>query len=172
MTELRVLSVSKIHAAVITAAWIVAACAGRQPWKQITFGVLEDTVIMRRTAEGASFRVSGVVKNNSSEPAYLGGSCAPDAQREIDHVWQTIWYPVCVDSSGTRKILPGDSVLLPILIYGSSKPHEEPHLDPRMQPGRYRVRVGIGFLKHPQDDRPLLRIKTSPTFIVRDALVR
>ena len=123
---------------------------------------------MRRTAEGASFKVTGIVKNNSTEPAYLAGSCAPDAQREIDHVWQTIWYPVCVGSSGARKIAPGDSVLIPIFVYGSSKPHEEPHLDPRMQPGRYRVRIGLGFLAHPQDETPVLRIKASSIFVVRD----
>jgi len=66
-----------------------------------------------------------------------------EAQREIDGSWTTVFTPYCA-SNDVKTFASGESLVVPISVFGYTVPGKEPKLDPRMVPGRYRVRFGVG----------------------------
>jgi len=120
------------------------ACARNYVERELRTVVIRsaaDSVRLRRTAEMTSFAVDVIIRNRGSRPIIVGG-CGPEAQREINGQWQTVWSPVCV-SEQASLIAPGDSLTGALTIAGFTKPGIEPPLDPRMTAGTYRLRFGV-----------------------------
>lgn len=141
---------------------LAIACAPRQPWRMIALRVVEDTVPLRRTSEGIAFNVTAVLANRSPKPVYQGGRCAPGAEREIGGAWESVWSPVCVGPTPTRRLEPGDSLVIPVVVYGFSTPGREPRIDTRFRGGRYRIVLGLSFAPEPMRPYP------SSVFVVLD----
>lgn len=121
-----------------------AACARNHIGRELRTLVIRsarDSVHLQRTADMTSFTVDVIIRNRGSRPLIVGG-CGPEAQREINGQWQTVWSPVCV-SAQASLIAPGDSLTGALTIAGFTKPGIEPPLDPRMTAGIYRLRFGV-----------------------------
>lgn len=121
-----------------------AACARNhveQELRTLLIRSARDSVRLQRTAEMTSFAVDVIIRNRGSRPMIVGG-CGPEAQREINGQWQTVWSPVCV-SEQASLIAPGDSLTGTLTVAGFTKPGIEPPLDPRMTAGTYRLRFGV-----------------------------
>ncbi len=103
----------------------------------------QDSVPLQRTPDLTRFAVTAIVRNDGHVPVVFGG-CGPEAQRNIDGQWQTVWTPMCL-SPQHASISPGDSLTLPITVAGFTVPGIEPLLDPRMVAGTYRLRFGISY---------------------------
>ncbi len=151
-----------------TVALMGNACVSRQPWNKVSLRIVDQPVVLRRTAEGSGFNVSAFLVNHSSKPIVRGGACAPDLQRELGGSWQTVWSPICIGSGGLQWLGPGDSVLIKTSVFGYSI-RREPRLDQRMTTGRYRIRIGVGLPPNSHDSRPKLRVYPSIPFTVRDS---
>ena len=129
----------------------------------------QDSVPLARTSEVTSFQVTVVVRNNGPTAIVFGG-CGPDAQRNINGAWTTVWSPICI-SNQTATVMPRDSITLPITVAGFTRSNIEPQADPRMLPGNYRLRFGISY----QDQRnptstTELEMLESPPFVVYEPL--
>jgi hypothetical protein len=120
-----------------------AACARNhvEELRTLVIRSVRDSVRLQRTPEMTSFAVDLIIRNRGSKPIVIGG-CGPEAQREINGEWQTVWSPVCV-SEGASLLAPGDSLTSTLTIGGFTKPGIEPLLDPRMTAGTYRLRFGV-----------------------------
>jgi len=121
-----------------------AACGRNhveQELQSLVIRSARDSVRLQRTAEMTSFAVDVIIRNRGSRPIIVGG-CGPEAQREINGQWQTVWSPVCV-SEQASLIAPGDTLRGALTIAGFTKPGIEPRLDPRMTAGTYRLRFGV-----------------------------
>jgi hypothetical protein len=137
-------------AALLSLAVGSAACARNRLEKDLHTLLVRsarDSVQLRRTADMTSFTVDVIIRNGGSRPIIVGG-CGPEAQREINGQWQTIWQPVCV-SPGFELIAPGDSVTAALTVAGFTRPGIEPQLDPRMTAGTYRLRFGVSVPSSP-----------------------
>jgi hypothetical protein len=131
---------------------------------------MQDTVpLVRRGAEFASLDFNAVVKNNDRRVLFVGGCMSP-AQREIDHVWYTVFWSQCVGTGNYTRVNPGDSTILYIRERGYNYPGFENTLSPRLGPGRYRLLVEIGY-----GDESGEMVSNSPgskisePFVVRDS---
>lgn len=122
--------------ALLVGAW-ADGCASSQVPLSVSIRVVEDTVLLRRNADGAFFNAQALVKNWGSLPVYLFG-CGPSAERDIDGAWTTVFSPACIQGT-TWKVTPGDSTVFPVYLYGFTTLHMLPRLDPRAEPGRYRL---------------------------------
>ncbi len=134
---------------------------------RLTVRTLEDTVMLQRNPMVASFTVTAIARNEDSRPL-LVAMCGTQAQRDIDGTWTTLFTPACA-SQGLNEVAPGDSVVVPVPVYGYSRAlNRYPVLDPRMGPGRYRVVFGV-FLGDPQSPRRLIvgQAQASTPFIVK-----
>lgn len=134
---------------------------------RLTVRTIEDTVMLRRNPMASSFTVTAIARNDDSRPL-LVAMCGMEAQRDIDGTWTTLFTPICT-SWGLNKVAPGDSVVVPVPVYGySPASHTYPLLDPRMGPGRYRVVFGV-YLGDPQNPRGLTVGQAQPStpFIVK-----
>jgi hypothetical protein len=123
--------------------------------------------MLRRNPMVTSFTVTAIARNDDSRPL-LVAMCGTQAQRDIDGTWTTLFTPVCT-SQGLNKVAPGDSVAVPVPVYGYGPAfHTYPVLDPRMGPGRYRVVFGV-YLADPQSPRRLIvgQAQASTPFIVK-----
>jgi hypothetical protein len=128
----------------------------------------QDSVPLERTAEAVRFRVTTVIRNDNSTPIVFGG-CSPDVQRSINGIWTTVWSPTCF-SEQSATLMPGDSLILPLIIGASTKPNMEPQLDPRMTAGEYRLRFGVSFAQGAErTSASPLEIRESPPFIVYES---
>jgi hypothetical protein len=108
----------------------------------LTITTVEDTVQLVRNSEAAVFHVSAIMRNRDTRR--VGGSdCGPSAQREIDGAWVTVYTPYCLGGSSGWALLPGDSLVMPVTVYGYTLPNTGPPLDPRMVSGRYRLLFGV-----------------------------
>lgn len=155
-------------AAISLGAFGIGGCATHTPSLAVAIRPLQDTVALQRNREATSFSVTAVVRNRDARVVYVSG-CGPAAQREIDGTWTIVFSPVCVGPS-SWTVTPGDSVIIPVTLYGFTTPKTLPRLDPRAGPGRYRLLFSIGL------DDPFLSPTSPPyaeqvvssTFILRD----
>lgn len=149
----------------LLAVFFVGGC--RSAPLRMTVRTVEDTVALRRHPMATTFTVTAIVRNDDSRSLWVA-MCGTAAQRDIDGTWTTLFTPVCM-SQGLNKVGPGDSVVVPVPVYGYSPAfHTVPVLDPRMGPGRYRVVFGV-FLGDPQNPRGLTVGQAQPStpFIVK-----
>jgi hypothetical protein len=126
--------------AYLVGAW-AEGCASSQTPLSVSIRVVEDTVLLRRHADGAFFGAQALVKNSGSLPVYVFG-CGPSAERDIDGTWTTVFSPVCIHGT-TWKVPPGDSTVVPVHFSDFTTLNMLPRLDPRAQPGRYRLVFGV-----------------------------
>ena len=113
------------------------ACATNKLSRALSISTLEDTVAFQHDPDKTSFAVTAVVRNDDSRPLYVY-RCGTFAQREIDGVWTTVFTPFCI-ANDPSEVVPGDSVVVPIQVFGFSSPNMLPRLDSRMVPGRFRL---------------------------------
>jgi hypothetical protein len=112
----------------------------------VIFRTLEDSVILHRTPTATYFDVTAIARNADSRQIEVA-ACGTEAQRDIDGTWTTVFTPVC-SSEGITPLAPGDSLIIPTHVAGYTTAY--PALDPRMIPGRYRLRIGV-FLRDSQN---------------------
>lgn len=145
-----------------------AGCARSHLEPQVTTTVVRleaDSVPLERAADVTLFKVTMLVRNDGHVPVVFGG-CGPEAQRNIDGRWQTVWTPICL-SMQYASIAPGDSLSIPVSVAAFTTPGMYPQIDPRMVAGSYRLRFGISYgdTGGPTSSRTLQPLD-SPTFRV------
>lgn len=113
------------------------ACATSQLRPAVNIRVASDIVHLRKFDQGASLDINAFIENQESRPIYLVG-CWPGAEREIGGTWAEVFSPVCLQSR-TQEIAPGGSSTIPVHLYGYTAGQLLPRLDPRAQPGLYRL---------------------------------
>jgi hypothetical protein len=125
-------------------------------------------VVLHRDPGRTAFKVTAILRNKASR-SLIVEMCGTGAERQIDGNWVTVFTPFCA-SNGLRRLQAGDSVVIPVEVFGYTARNMGPRLDPRMGPGRYRLGFGIGFDDAVEWDRvpPSMRAVASPPFIVRD----
>jgi hypothetical protein len=134
----------RIVATLVSLGLASGACARNYVERELRTVIIRsarDSIRLQHTAEMTSFAVDVIIRNRGSRPIIVGG-CGPEAQREVNGQWQTVWSPVCV-SEQASFIGPGDSSTSALTIAGFTKPGIEPRLDPRMTAGTYRLRFGV-----------------------------
>jgi hypothetical protein len=154
---------------VVSATFNAAGCAAHQPWSSVTIRVVDDTALLQRTAAATSFRTTVVIRNGSSHRLY-DGDCGPDAEKEIDNKWVTVWTPLC-GGGVTGMLPPGDSAIIPVRIEGFTEPNTYPRLDPRFGPGLYRLIFRLRF-ESKDVTAPTYQFRASSTFVVKDTTSR
>ena len=146
---------------------LTVACARSPRPVLIAIRSAEDTVVLQRQPDKTSFKVTAIVRNLDSRWIQILHCGGADAEREIAGRWVTVFVPVCA-MGGSSRLAPGDSLVLPIEVFGMSAQNAAPHLDPRMTSGRYRLRFGISVdSPEPEPPSPIRPIASSP-FVVRD----
>ena len=120
------------------------SCATSTGLNSFTIRIVEDTVRLARSPQGASFDVTAVIRNDAARPLYWS-SCAPYAQRQISGSWQTVWVPVCLEGGPASSIAPGEAATVPVRASAFTSPTTFPRLDPRMSAGQYRLVFDVGF---------------------------
>lgn len=145
-----------------------SSCAQNLETVAITIKAVPDTVTLIRNPDAAFFRISAIMRNVANRPLVVA-DCGPSAQRAINGEWVTIFMPVCLGSA-QWVLSPGDSAVIPALVYGYTAPNTEPHLDPRMVAGRYRLLFGIALADRSRGVTDLLPIdrRTSSVFFVKE----
>jgi hypothetical protein len=134
---------------------------------RVTIRPLEDSVVLRRNPEGASFGVTAILRNEDSRTVHVE-RCGAEAQRQVNGTWRTVFIPSCL-SGGTSRLLAGDSLVIPVDVYGFTAPNMHPRLDPRLGAGQYRIIFGVGIEDFPSgaSTSSIRRIASAP-FFVRD----
>jgi len=129
----------------LLAGFLAGACGGASQSSppHIAIRTLEDTVVLQRTPQETAFTVTAIVRNDDVRPAQVA-LCGMPAQRDIDGVWTTVFTPWC-SSSALTSLAPGDSVIVPVDVFGFTSGNTIPALDPRMGPGRYRLLFGVAL---------------------------
>jgi hypothetical protein len=147
---------------------VSGACASHSNLTPLNLMVstVEDTVVMQRSPNGAYFNVTAIVRNDDTRSLVVE-TCLTPVQRELNGVWTTVFTPNCL-SEGLSPLAAGDSVVLPVRAFGYTKPNSFPALDPRMEPGRYRLLLGV----RPGDSTiptasPRGELKPSASFVVK-----
>lgn len=113
------------------------ACAARHRPLSVRIRVVGDTISLRQFAEGVSLDAKALVENQESHSVYIVG-CWPSAERDIGGAWTQVFAPVCVDGR-THEIAAAASAVIPITLYGFTATNMLPRLDPRAEPGKYRL---------------------------------
>ena len=165
MSEQRLLT----HSLFTTLASLAAiSCASSSKLTPLNLAVrtVEDTVVMHRNSNTGAFDVTAVMRNKESQSVDVD-ICVTPAQIQIDGVWTTVFKPSCL-TSGMAPLAAGDSLVLPVNVFGYIRPNAEPRLDPRMGPGRYRLLfyVRLSDAAGPSSPAPG-RAQPSNTFIVK-----
>ena len=142
-------------------------CASTSEFAPMRIVIEQHTTNLARTTETQSFSVNAAIFNDGPKPLYLAG-CGPEAQRQIDNQWHTIWSPICVGSPGMTQVAPGDSLKFPVVVLAYTKPNMEPALDPRFQAGLYRLRFALGENGSSIIGPNALRLHPSSEFTVVD----
>ena len=132
-----------------------------------------DTVTLTRLEHGAGFYVTAIMRNEGGQPFLMQGECGRCAQRLIGQTWTTVWTPICV-SGGDQPttVAARDSLVVGVSVYGFTKPEYSPRLDPRLQPGLYRLVFLVGTYSDASGTRSDFRKRASQTFLVRDSVSR
>ena len=167
----------RLAAGIITLAVLVCSCATNRVDNDLRGAVVRlepDSVPLEHTADVRRFTVNVIIRNDRATPLYFGG-CGPEAQQEINGLWQTVWSPVCI-SPGNGLIAPGDSLTFPFTVARFANIAVEPQLDPRATAGRYRLQLGAIYsgptnygVVYAGPAPPPVRVLgtlTSPVFIV------
>jgi hypothetical protein len=123
--------------------FVVAACASSSGLTPLNLSIstVEDTVVMQRNPNGAYFNVTAIVRNDDTRSLVVQ-TCLTPVQCELNKIWTTVFTPNCL-SSGLTPLAAGDSVVLPVKVFAYTLPNTFPALDPRMEPGRYRLLLGV-----------------------------
>jgi hypothetical protein len=166
--------------------WVVAgsvaatvACVPPQPSQPpendrfLVIRATPDTVTLTRQENGAGFYVTAIMRNEGGQPFLMQGECGRSAQRLIGETWTTVWTPICV--SGGDQLTPvaaRDSLVVGVSVFGFTKPEYAPTLDPRLQPGLYRLVFLVGTYSDASGIRSDFRERASRTFLVRDSVSR
>ena len=135
----------------------------------VAIRVEQDTVALMQTTRGAGFFVTATLRNDSDRLLIHPGSCGQVAQRRINDAWTTVWLPICLTTTGGfGTVAPHDSVRLGVNVYGFTDSTLAPKLDPRLQPGVYRLLFSIGFVdgNGVTETRPMDE-GASTTFVVK-----
>lgn len=141
----------------------LSSCVNRGPELRVTVRLTQDTVLLSQIDGATQFQVSAVVRNDGAQSIYSG--CAPEAQRQIEGVWVTVWRPIC-QSPSTWFLAAADSTVVNVVPYGFNKPHAYPEADPRMQPGLYRLLFAFLSERDPGVRRSKQQTVPSPSFVV------
>lgn len=146
-------------------------CAHERALSGIQIRVLEQAVMLRRNAAGATFSATAVIANHATRPVYWTGCLLPMVQREIENEWVTVWTAPCslIRTIPTTSILPGDSALVPVRVYGNVTDSSFPRLDPRMVAGTYRFVFPLSFSQEVKTRRE--KLPPSTTFLVQDTVI-
>lgn len=126
--------------ATLLAFWLTASagdCPGTHSPLSLRIRVVGDTVRLRRFPEGVSLDANVIVRNRESHPVYIVG-CWPSAERDIDGTWTEVFRPACLQGR-TLELAPADSAFIPVSLQGFTATNMLPRLDPRAEPGRYRL---------------------------------
>jgi hypothetical protein len=104
----------------------VGSCASvmhrtREPLALRIYSVRDTVPLVRQGADLAFLTFTAVVKNNVRRVLFVGG-CMPPAQREIDHVWYTVFWSQCAGTGNYTRVNPGDSTILYIRERGYNAP--------------------------------------------------
>ena len=135
--------------------------------------VTPDTVTMVRRTDGAGFYVTASVRSGNGKPFLAHVACGQSAQRLIDGKWTTVWTPVCVSTAGPVASVAGrDSLVVGVNVFGFTNPAFAPKLDPRLQPGLYRVAFLIGVDAGQSGTRSEVREAASAPFVVLESTTR
>lgn len=154
----------------IALALCVVGCASNRAslgFPGVFIRTLRDTVSLEVTPTATSFRTSALITNVGSLIIAVN-ACGPEAQRQINSTWTTVFVPEC-NNAIFRSIPRGDSAFFPMLIIGETEPHRHLKLDPRMVAGRYRLAFGILTNLGRESSSGLVY---SLPFIVRDSMQR
>jgi hypothetical protein len=141
----------------------------------LTVSLLQDTVVFVRTDKGAGFAATAVIRNDGDGPVFWPSTCGESAQRFIDGIWTTVWTPVCLSGSGGfQRLAPRDSLVLRVNVSGFTDPQFAPKLDPRFQPGIYRLAFqGVATkAPNPSGNPSVGEERVSPAFVARDTTTR
>jgi hypothetical protein len=147
---------------------VVGSCATHTPPLAVAIHSLKDTVVFQRDPGATSFNVTAVVQNRDSRPVYVVG-CGPSAQRDIGGTWTTVFIPACIQGS-SWMVPSGDSVMIPVILYGFTTANMLPRLDSRAGPGRYRLLFSVAPTAPslgPTSPSSVQQVASSP-FILRD----
>jgi hypothetical protein len=148
---------------------IFFSCSRSVDTVSMSIKAVPDTVTLIRNPDQVLFRVSAIMRNADSR-ALVVSECGPLAQREISGDWVTIFMPICL-ASPEWILMPGDSAVIPAVIYGYMAPNTGPRLDPRMVAGRYRLLFGVALADKSRRITDVLPIdqRASSVFFVKDA---
>lgn len=140
----------------------------RDPYRIV---VVEDTVQLRHTAGLASFTVSAVLRNNSTQ-ALIVDRCGPSAERRTENSWQTVLYPTCLPVKQTWELAAGDSAVVPVTVYEPAVPNRPDTLTTRLAPGLYRLVFQLAFRSGERSQRsvPASQSTSSPFVVVAASL--
>jgi hypothetical protein len=113
------------------------ACASHSVPLMVGIKTTADTVALQHNLDDTFFTTTAVVHNRDSRPVALVG-CYPAAERNIDGQWTMVFLPGCI-ADAFVPIAPGDSAMVPVALWGYTAEGKWPKLDPRAQPGNYRL---------------------------------
>ena len=133
----------------------------------VTARIVEDTVRLSTTSNGIAFRATAIIKNRSDRPLFKGGRCEPDAQLQVGQSWESVVSPICVGPAAVQRIHAGDSLVVPVVVYGFTAAGMEPQFDRRKARGTYRIVFAVSF-DEPAGDSPTFSELPSSSFVVVD----
>ena len=152
----------------LLASFLASGCGSKSGSAALRVAIrtVEDTVELRRGPDATFFKVTAIARNEDSR-VLLVELCGMQAQRDIDGTWITVFTPACL-SSGVTPLASGDSVVVPVTVFGYTVPNMYPPLDPRMGPGRYRLVFGVGLGDQSlPTGSPLGQVQASRPFLVK-----
>jgi hypothetical protein len=148
---------------VIVAA-ICMGCASSNQSLSVAIRASRDSVPLVTNTQGVSFSVPAIVRNNEARAVFVTG-CGPAAEREIDGKWVVVFSPVCMQGLAVQ-VSAGDSAVIPVTLYGYSAAGLLPRLDPRAQPGNYRLIFDVSTMDNGSTSPAgSQRIASAPFFI-------
>lgn len=119
------------------------ACASGTPPLLVAIRTSPDSVRLSINPEGASFSLSAIVRNDNVRPVYITG-CNPAAERDINGVWKTVFSPACL-ADQHWQIPAGDTLVIPVLLYGYTADGMFPQLDVPATSGTYRLVFSVSL---------------------------
>jgi hypothetical protein len=117
-----------------------------------------DSVELRRISKpgGIAFTVDATITNTGTEPLYAS-TCGNVAEREIDGVWVPVFdREACANWPWLRAIEPGQAMHRQVWINEFSEAQAAHSIvDPRLAPGKYRLRLRLGTRASIQATTPM-----------------
>lgn len=133
--------------------------------------IVEDTAKLSSTSNGIAFRVTAVIRNSSDRTVFKGGRCEPDAQLQVGDKWESVFSPICAGPSPVQRIEPGDSLVVPVVIYGFTSTGMEPYFDRQKAHGTFRIVFAFSF-DEPHGATPQFTELPSSNFVVVDPAIK